>query len=480
MKKASVIILALFLISALFIHKFINRDSPRPNVVLIIIDMLRADKLGAYGFPKDISPELDELAERGIQFMDVTAQCSWTRPSISSFITGMHPRSIGMYKDMENYNILNDKYTTIAEVLKENGYSTFGITANPTINSAFNFQQGFDTYIDSNYIWWWMKDEKGKTHLPDNRQKSFENDTDFAPLNNAVEIFKKAIDYAKLEHSSPSYIQLNIMEVHEYWKLVRPEYKDIFKEVKDDRERGYLASIRQVSHDIGSFIDELTGLPGWDNTLFIIVSDHGEGLNDHPSVAKSKSHGRLLYESQLKVPMIWHNPDKEETGVIGRLSSLFTKDPYSIKPGQVSERVRLLDLMPTLLEHLHIPLPPDVEGLSLASRLRGGSIPELPNRFVAETYFRDSEKIAVYTDKWKYIENRDKQRGAKYRELQPVGIKEDGKSTDQSKKKPKLVRNMRKFLSIWEKNHPKEEPTTSMERPSEEVLQQLKSLGYIN
>src|SRR4030042_4918019 len=166
---------------ALFIIIFLASDIwtvnypgiiPRPNVVLIIIDTLRADKLGCYGFPDETSPEIDRFAENGILFKRTIAQSSWTKPSIGSMLTSLYPRSIGIYK--EKFDILDDKYLTLAEVLKENGYFTLGVTANPNINSIFNFNQGFDHYIDSDIIWDWMKQEEGNelysaNILPDSR-----------------------------------------------------------------------------------------------------------------------------------------------------------------------------------------------------------------------------------------------------------------------------------------------------------------------
>jgi arylsulfatase A-like enzyme len=133
---------------------------PKPNIVLIIIDTLRADKLGCYGSPVEASPEIDELAREGLVFQKVITQSSWTRPSVASMLTSLYPRTLGIYK--EEWDVLPDEFLTLPEILQQNGYYTVGLTANPNINRTFNFHQGFDDYSDSTVIFPWMKSEAGK------------------------------------------------------------------------------------------------------------------------------------------------------------------------------------------------------------------------------------------------------------------------------------------------------------------------------
>ena len=142
MRKIAVVIALAAVVTAVAIRQIrAAQIEKKPNVVLIIIDALRADKLGCYGFPEEISPEIDQYAKYGVQFQNVFAQCSWTRPSIGSMITSQYPRTIGIYK--EKGHSLPDKFLTLAEILGKKGYVTAGITANPNINSVFNFHQGF-------------------------------------------------------------------------------------------------------------------------------------------------------------------------------------------------------------------------------------------------------------------------------------------------------------------------------------------------
>ena len=134
----------------------------------------------------------------------------------------------------------------------------------------------------------------------------------------------------------------------------------------------------------------LSALAKGEHTLFVVTSDHGEGLSDHPHVGQSRRHGLLLYESQLRVPLILYSTAGD------------------LPAGRVIERpVRLLDLMPTILDYAAVPVPDGIEGRSLLPLLRDeDAAVDLPETFVAETRFRRQNKIAAYAKEWKYIENR--------------------------------------------------------------------------
>jgi arylsulfatase A-like enzyme len=479
-KKIIFFAAVLTLAAGVLLWKIVFPPPSPPNIVLIIVDALRADRLGCYGFPEPVSPEIDALAAKGVLFEKVISQCSWTRPSIGSMITGQYPRTLGIYR--EQYDILADKYLTLAEILKANGYRTYGITANPNINQVFNFQQGFDEYRDSRAVWQWMKPAENQEkvgddiHLPQSR-----------------EIFDAVVQKARSYNpkDGPVFIQVNIMEVHSPY-LTRPEYKNRFHDypVKpvhfkysatklENLVRWTLGAIQQVSHDLGDLVQRLSRLPGWENTLLVITSDHGQGLDDHPDVPDSTAHGNLLYDSHLRVPLIfyWLGSGKDEGSRPG------------LKPHRVKERVRLLDLMPTLLDCAGIKLPGKknassrLQGYSLLGLLKAkGNPPHLPEpEFdIAETNWRKVNKIAVYGDKWIYIENRDGWPGVNRRELQPVGLTENGKLTDKIQEEPQIAQKMKQFLSQWERTHKRSKPTFPRGTLTEKEIQQLKSLGYLN
>ena len=421
----------------------------RPNVVLIIIDTLRADKLGCYGFPENISPAIDQIALNGILFENVISQCSWTRPSIGSMLTSLYPRAIGIYK--EKFDILHGKYQTLAEILKANGYYTLGITANPNINSVFNFHQGFDDYQDSTVIWTWMKPQKGQTTTKPG-----------VNLHTSADIFNTALKKASTSKHFPWYIQIVVMEVHTP-SIIRNEYKQLFSNYPRSQ---YYSAIKQVSFDIENFIQRLCSIPGWENTLFVLTSDHGEGLDDHPDVPSSHSHGNLLYESQMRVPLIFFHTKTSRA---------------EFKQKRIKQPVRLLDLLPTLLDYIGISPPNDIEGRSLINLMKGkGEYLALPDCFVTETNWRNVSKIAIYSDRWKYIENYDNWPYVNKHELQPMGIKENGMKTDKiSSANEEVVNKLKKYLDSWQNLHIKSESTAPESMIRDREIEQLKSLGYI-
>lgn len=424
----------------------------RPNVVLIVIDTLRADKLGCYGYPQNTSPELDAMAGDGVQFMRVIAQCSWTKPSMGSMLTSRYPRSLGLYRERDD--ILADRFTTLAEVLQAAGYRTIGVTANPMLNSVFNMHQGFDRYINSTVVFAWMRKIAES-------QRTFPSRTRHT-LPSAQEVFAAALGEIG-QGEGPFYLQLNLMEMHEAWRgrksLTRPEFRKLFKGI---RNKGYLQALRQVSTDIDAFINRLRSLDGWDNTLFVITSDHGQGLADHPHVKFSGFHGRLLYESQVVVPLILYHPGS------------------GVTPRRIREPVRLLDVMPTILDYVGVEAPPDIEGLSLYPLVQGDAEPVArPARVMTETHYRGHNKIAVYSGTWKYIENRESHRGVNAFELQRVGVKEDGKRSDEIAQFPEVAAELKRYIEAWESKVPLAESTPLQEGLPEGIEAQLKAIGYL-
>jgi arylsulfatase A-like enzyme len=243
-----------------------------------------------------------------------------------------------------------------------------------------------------------------------------------------------------------------------------PIYRDLFPEVRECLRRGYLQAIRAVSHSVDEFVRTVSSMPGGRNTLFVITSDHGETLpGDHPSIGKPKWHGWLVYESQVLVPWIMYSPG----GALPR--------------GVVIDRpVRLLDLMPTLLDFAGIDGPEEMVGRSLMPLVRGTKESvDLPDHFVVETQLRRADKIAVYSSSWKYVENNDHHAGTRPRELHPTGKMENGVVTDVAGRNREATKLLSEHLRDWESTHPRAAATLQEQAAPDSLVKQLRAIGYV-
>ena len=128
---------------------FFSRDT-RPNVMVILIDTLRADHLGAYGYSRPTSPHLDQLAKENTRFDYAVTACPWTPPSVASIFSGLYPSSHGWMPPNDRSSLKNDstglapELQTVAEVLSAAGYFTGAVSSNPWISPEFNYDQGFE------------------------------------------------------------------------------------------------------------------------------------------------------------------------------------------------------------------------------------------------------------------------------------------------------------------------------------------------
>lgn len=424
---------------------------PKPNIAVIILDTLRADALGCYGSDfAGTSPELDALAENGVRFARTYAQCSWTRPSVAAMLTGFYPRRLGIY--YQQYGILGDGPITLAEALRDQGYATFGITANPHMNSSFNLHQGFDVYVDSNAVYEFMERDSNQTDYRKSR------------LTTAEEIFAQTLEFDRRHDEGPKYVQLNLMEVHEWYRgerdLTRSEFDSLYPGRRFNR---YYRAVRQISKDVGAFVEELRARPGWDDALFVIVSDHGEGLGSHPDVPWTRTHGRVLYESQLHVPLVMYRKGWKYAGRV------------------IERPVRLMDLMPTVLEAAGMPAVRGLDGISLMPLIRepDASVP-LPEYFVMELGVRRKNKAAVYGEVWRYYENADGHKGTAPRELQVAGTRENGRRTSLLENNRSQAIKMATYLNRWDKRHPAAKSKPFKQAISEVEKAQLRALGYVD
>jgi arylsulfatase A-like enzyme len=275
--------------------------SPRANVVLYVIDALRADLLGAYGNELPVSPHFDRIANEGVLFENAKAASSWTRPTVVSILTGLRPTRHGVIGRMDR---LAPQANTLAEILQHAGYRTGGFITNANVAAEFGVAQGFDTYEWYPY---------GKD-LPDVGPRS------------AVEASRSALEWiARPGEDAPFFAYLHISDPHGPYMPPRLERARFAADV-GDREIGtrpymrelaelsipvtdavrrdltslYLGEIAYTDARLGELLASLDELGHRENTLVIVVADHGEEIFDHGW----SEHGKTLYAEQIHVQQV--------------------------------------------------------------------------------------------------------------------------------------------------------------------------------
>jgi len=293
----------------------------RSNMLLIMVDTLRADHLGTYGFPEPISPRVDDMAADGVVFERAYASASWTRPSTASLFTSMAPS--GHSADVK-VAMLPDDVTTIAELLQDQGYITAGLPNNINVTRSFNFHQGFDyfeyqapEYIagateSSSQLSMYNVVRKLRDRLTGGKKRveDYYQPADVV-LGNAKEFITANKDRRWFNF-------VHLMEPHDpYFErpftgegVGRAEMEFPPPELEGAIRKAYQQEITWMDTEIGKFLDWLKSEGLYDNTTIILTSDHGEEFLEHGGWW----HGTTLYDEQLHVPLIVKLPNSKWAG----------------------------------------------------------------------------------------------------------------------------------------------------------------------
>jgi arylsulfatase A-like enzyme len=412
-----------------------NESSPqqsitleRPNIILIVMDMVRADHLSCYGYQHNTTPHIDNIASEGVLFENAFSAAPWTVPSHASLFTSM---LTCQHDTHGSHPWLDDQFNTIAEVLSENGYITLGYSNNPLVSPSYNLAQGFDTFEFTQIgkrklglhgylrIRRWLG--MGNQVIIDGVGYGLIEDDGAESTNKTV---KDWISIAS-QHENPFFLFINYMEAHEPlhppepyamrfmpkgfgWDdvdrgLLRyPEYLTGVVPHDDDafaiRRALYDAEISYLDVRIGELFEYLRESNVLDETLLIIASDHGENFGDHGLM----DHMFCVYDTLTHVPLIMRYPGVFEGGQT------------------VEDLIRLIDIFPTILDISAINSY-DIEKMSGNSLLKETKEPELrfaisqdriwlgalKNLHIANQDFDSSifqrELESIRTEQYKYI-----------------------------------------------------------------------------
>ena len=304
-----------FLLAAALVLSACGRSTPRPSVLLITIDTLRADRLGCYGYTRATSPHIDRLAAQGALFERAYTTLPRTTQSVASILTGRYPKSHGA---RGLFSTLSPANLTLAEILKGQGYDTAAIVSNLFLRPGQGFEQGFDRY--------------------DNPQTRWDGDS-------AVPISESALDWLKGRPvGRPFFLWVHYLDPHwtyrpatPFDRAFDPGFTDTFT-LYEDLEAGRLTkgqvifdnrlSPRQVEHvsalydgEIAQVDAALRGLlefaarPDLQPLLVVLTSDHGESLGEH---GYHFAHGEYLYRETLRVPLLVVLPGRIPAGLRAR------------------------------------------------------------------------------------------------------------------------------------------------------------------
>jgi arylsulfatase A-like enzyme len=421
----------------------------RPNLLLVCIDTLRADMIGAYGYPRPTTPTLDRLAAQGVLFEDALATSPWTLPSGASLLTGLYPHRHGM-KSAER-SLARD-VATWAALLQRRGYATAAVVNAHWMSARYGFDRGFDSF-------------------------RFVRPAQHRDRPGAV--VDEALAWLDAYGAGPFFLFVHDYHVHSDYDPL-PEYAAIFarpyrgvvdgtteqlKAVRagqlalDERDVEhlvdlYVAGIRHVDGELSRLLERLERDGRLEDTLVIVTADHGEEFLEHGGVL----HGRTQYQEVLRVPLILRGP-----GVpVGR---------------RVAEPVSLVDVLPTALALLGEPAPDGIDGVDLAPLWRdaGTDAERLRDRLLFGEADHNNESPdatrAVRRGRFKLIADRPSGRAVLF-DLEA----DPGETRDVSERHPEIAGALRTALEASGGESAQGPELTGLS-PEEE--QRLRALGYL-
>ncbi|MCO6429797.1 MAG: sulfatase [Deltaproteobacteria bacterium] len=357
-RKGPLISAAILIVAALWwmvtVPASVARTCRDCAIILVSIDTLRSDRLGSYGSALELTPNIDRFSRDSAVFRTAIAQAPSTAASHGSIFTSLIPSAHG--GSVSKKAPLSQAHPVMAEILSEHGFRTASYNGGGQISSTFGFNRGFEIYES------YSEGDYEKEYLADRS--------------------KPALKWLEAMTGRPSFLFLHSYEVHHPYapaeefcddairsyagplprsvdaKILRAINKTRMPATDGDRayvEALYNAEVRSVDKAFGEFIDALKGMGRYENSLIILTSDHGEEFGEHKAIGW---HSHTLYDELLKVPLIIKFPEGQFAGKV------------------VTQQVRSIDILPTVLEHFHIPSNKHFQGVSVLGLLRGESLSE--------------------------------------------------------------------------------------------------------
>jgi arylsulfatase A-like enzyme len=378
------------------------------NVLLYVIDALRADHVSCYGYDRETTPTIDGLAADGVRFDRCYTPATWTRPVAASLLTGLYPPAHGT---RTRHDTLTTPVATLAERFSESGYETVGVTSMGNVSTATQFDRGFDQFFDL------YRDER----IIEERETSTATEEELQGQSGTVAL-PRAEDITKAfttwfderEDDQPFFAFCWSIEPHMPYDPPRgydmyrdPEYdgpvdgsRESLKSIRtaadlEALKARYDEEIRYNDECLGELISHLRSAGELDETLVVVVGDHGDAFEEHGRL----THGHAPYEELARVPWVVRPPDGSTAKEVKALTGL-------------------VDVAPTLVEYatdeqIDLPNTEGIAGKSVADAFVGAPI-EGHDRVYFETKSYDMQNgfYGIRTNDWKYIEIEERDRDA--------------------------------------------------------------------
>lgn len=463
---------------------------PRPDVVVILVDTLRSDRLGCYGYPRPTSPVIDSLAEGGVLFEDNTAQSPWTLPSTVSVFQG---RYLTNYRDR-----LDEQFPSMTELFKDAGYATVGLVANCAVDEEQGFARGFD-HFDVCDCW----EDGDKTRGIDRdiqelrevmRQPVGEvlsqgSPGERPPLFLYIHAYDPHSPYffhEDLEAELPIREALGV-EPADYWQTTIGErgpesptgkadgWSRAFSNLIADRGN-YDQEVRYFDAGLGSLLEDLRELGVSEDAVFALVADHGEGLWDHVSNESTENLAKLK-------PNKFFYKLHGGNGYQPVMATPFLMWGETLPKGlRVTEPVQNIDLLPTLLELARIEAPSGLHGRSLSAHWEEGQTEAW--REFAYCYGSHTISIRHGTSGYKLILPNGPHSERTGKPVELFNIREDPHERDNlAEREPEKLAWLVQTFGEWMETYSMESTMSGgheaqNSRSREKLAEKLRALGY--
>ncbi len=416
------------------------RERSDLNVLFVVIDTLRADRLGSYGYERDTSPYLDGIAQAGVRFSRHLSQCSWTKASMASLWTGLYPTRNGVTRFD---HIVPPEAELPAEILKQAGFYTVGLYRNGWVSPNFGFDQGFDVYTRP-------------AARPMRPSVRVENPT-VSIRGTDEDVIAAGLEFLRIHGHERWFLYMHWMDVHEYiYDQESALFGGTYSDVYDN-------SIRWTDTNIGVLLEHLATEGYAENTLVIVTSDHGEAFLERGV----EGHARRVFRESTEVPFFLSFPFRLESGVV------------------VETRTRNVDVWPTVLDLLGLSTQAGIDGRSAvpeilasargqeATRPEPTAVAHLDQNW-GQTGREPEPTVAVAQGSYRYVRAVELGRS---REQLFDAARDPRELEDRSEAEPELVEQLREIADSYLAEKPPWGAAPKREL-GEMELNQLRALGY--